>query len=105
MRVVFDEAHKAFIEDHYRSSFLKVKELAGYTIQKIFLTATLPPTLEGLFLETTCLPSSTLIIRSPTTRHNLRYHVLTLEPQMKDMEELTKELSALLEEKTFGESS
>src|SRR5436190_1203488 len=105
VRVVFDEAHKAFIEDHYRSSFLKVKELAGYPIQKIFLTATLPPKLEKLFLETTCMPSSTLIIRAPTTRRNLRYHVLTLEPEMKDIEQLAKELSALLEEKTFGESS
>src|SRR5436190_21441651 len=104
-RIVFDEAHKAFIEEHYRSSSLRIKDLAGYPIQKVFLTATLPPILESLFLETTCMPSSTLIIRSPTTRYNLRYHILTLEQQIKDMQQLAKELSALLKEKTFGESS
>ena len=66
-RIVFDEAHKVFVEDDFRSSFTRIKELAQYPVQKIFLSATLPPFLVDVFLDTTALPQSTLVIRGPTS--------------------------------------
>lgn len=104
-RLVFDEAHKVFIEDNFRASFLRIRELAQFPIQKIFLSATLPPYLEEYFLMLTSLPSSTLVIRAPTPRPNLRYHAMTVEPQIKSAVTLAKELSIFLEEKTFAETS
>ena len=66
-RIVFDEAHKVFVEDDFRSSFTRIKELAQYPVQKIFLSATLPPFLVDVFLDMTALPQSTLVIRGPTS--------------------------------------
>ena len=104
-RIVVDEAHKVFIEESFRSSFLRIKDLAQFPVQKIFLSATLPPFLQEYFFQLTALPSSTLIIRASTSRPNLRYHAMVVEPQIKSAENLAKELTNFLEEKTFEELS
>src|SRR5438876_4381883 len=105
VRLVFDEAHKIFTDKDYRGSFIKVKEFAGFPIQKIFLSASLPPSLEPLFLEYTCTPSSTLFIRAPTTRLNLRYHVLQVENQVKHINKVAIALAKHLQTTTFTEAS
>ena len=104
-RIVVDEAHKIFLEDAFRSSFLRIKDLAQFPVQKIFLSATLPPFLEEHFFQMAALPSSTLVIRAPTSRPNLRYHAMVVEPQIKSVDDAAKELCNYLEEKTFEESS
>src|SRR5204863_8151385 len=92
-------------EESFRSSFLRIKDLAQFPVQKIFLSATLPPFLQEYFFQLTALPSSTLIIRASTSRPNLRYHAMVVEPQIKSAENLAKELTNFLEEKTFEELS
>lgn len=47
-------------------------------IQKIFLTATLPPYLEKPLLRKIRLPNSTLICRSLTDRPELAHHIITV---------------------------
>jgi len=80
LRLVVDEAHQILTCLNYRSLFSKVKTFAGFNIQKIYLSASLPPRLLPRFLAETGLPNSTVIIRGPTHQLNLRYHVITLEP-------------------------
>jgi superfamily II DNA helicase RecQ len=64
----------------YRHHFDVVKSFAGFAVQKIYLSATLPPRLMPIFLMETALPDSTLIIMEPTFQTNHRYHVIMLEP-------------------------
>src|SRR5436190_14428246 len=54
--IVVDEAHKIFLEDAFQSSFLQIKDLAQFSVQKIFLSATLPPFLEEHFFRMAALP-------------------------------------------------
>jgi Helicase conserved C-terminal domain len=75
-RIVVDECHQILTSVHYRECFEKVKELASYPVQKIYLTATLPPQLEHELKVATCLPESVPVIRESTDRPNLAYHVL-----------------------------
>jgi Helicase conserved C-terminal domain len=71
-----DECHQILTSVHYRSRFEKVKDLANYPVQKIYLTATLPPQLEHELKVASCLPESVPVIRESTDRPNLAYHVL-----------------------------
>lgn len=83
VRLVFDEAHQIFTDINYRYQFDKIRRLAGYAVQKIYLTATLPPYLEQIFLRETSLQSSSIFIRAPTYRPNLRYHILPVTEDIK----------------------
>ena len=89
----------------YRGKFAKVKELAGFPVFKIFLSATLPPCMEEFFLEETSMPSSTLFIRAPTSRPNLRYHVLHVENEVKHINKVAVQLAHHLQQSTFAENS
>jgi Helicase conserved C-terminal domain len=102
---VFDEAHKIFTDVVYRGDFARVKELAFYPVMKIFLTATLPVTHEELLLEETCMPSSTRFIRAPTTRPNIRYHVLHINNQMKPVNQIAIDLASYLQQTIFTAQS
>jgi hypothetical protein len=53
-----------------------LKDLAAFPVQKIYLTATLPPELERELKVASCLPESVPVIRESTDRPNLAYHVL-----------------------------
>jgi hypothetical protein len=49
LRLVVDEAHQILTSLEYRSLFSKVKEFAGYNVQKIYLSASLPGRLTARF--------------------------------------------------------
>lgn len=93
-----DECHQIITCSDFRIKFIALKELAQFTVQKIYLTATLPPDLEKYFLRQTCLPDSTIIIRSQTNRPNLFHHVLHVDSEIhKNGKDLVVKLAALLD--------
>ena len=86
----------------YRSQFSKLKRLASFPVMKIFLSATIPPILEHMFLEETCLPSSTKWIRASTTRPNLRYHVFQVDNHVKHVQKVAANLANYLQDTHFN---
>ena len=58
----------------FRSQFNKVKELAPFKVQKIYITASLPKRLEKRFLLDTSLSYTTPIIRAPTYQPQISYN-------------------------------
>jgi superfamily II DNA helicase RecQ len=75
-RVILDECHEYVLAGlSYRPALLGIRHLKELPVPLILLTATLPPTAEGLLQEVTgsCNP---LQLRSPNTRrHNVQYVV------------------------------
>ena len=65
LRLIIDEAHQVISEAEFRPQFQKIRELAEFKVQIIYLTASLPKRLEAQFLAQTCLPPDTIIIRAP----------------------------------------
>lgn len=104
-RFVVDECHQAITSDDYRKKFSSVKELAQYLLQKIFLTATLPPYLEEFYLQQVCLPASTVIIRAPTNRKHLRYHVLNVNQWAWKLNDVAIDLARLVEKEVWTATS
>ncbi|RKK63864.1 hypothetical protein BFJ69_g16845 [Fusarium oxysporum] len=82
-RVVVDECH-AILDStsHFRPQLLELgRVLSGWGIQKVFLTATLPPDEVGRFFEVTGLSASRVrLFRSRTTRPNIGYRVVKVRP-------------------------
>jgi Helicase conserved C-terminal domain len=105
VRLVIDEAHKIFTELEFRGSFAKLLTLAAYEVQKLYLTATLPPELEDEFLKDSGMPRTLLFIRAPTTRPNIRYHVLYLDHQIEHANKVSVRLAKHLQATTFGDNS
>lgn len=66
-------------------------------MQKIFITATLAVFLEDYFLQQIYLPRSTPVIREPTNRKNLMYHVLHVEQRVRKAKEVIIDLAKLVE--------
>ena len=77
VRLVLDEAHQILSDAEFRPQFLKLRELAEYKVQKIYLTASLPKRLEAQFLAQACLPPDTIIIRAPSDQPKISYVKLT----------------------------
>ena len=73
-RVVVDECHLIHTEVNYRRRLRKVRNLRALRCQFVFLTATMPPSIEGEFRETLYMGQST-IVRSVTIRSDIRYVV------------------------------
>jgi superfamily II DNA helicase RecQ len=72
-RIYFDEAHVLVTAISYRPQLEELKRL-GISVQIIFLTATLPPTMAPQFEEQLLLPSPKYI-RARTDRLNIRYTI------------------------------
>ena len=77
LRLVIDEAHQILSDFEFRPQFLKLRELAEFKIQLIYLTASLPKRLESRFLTQACLPPDTVIIRGPSDQPQISYIKLT----------------------------
>lgn len=81
-RTVIDECH-VLLESNatWRPDVLKLTEMTDKGTQVIYLTATLPPTLQPAFLQTAGLNLKTLTIcrDEHTTRTNIAYQVLDYE--------------------------
>jgi len=100
-----DECHQIITCDTYRQKFNAVKELAQYPVQKIFLTATLPVFLEDYFLQQVYLPRSTVVIREPTNRKNLVYHLLRIEQRVRKAKDVIIDLAKLVEQELWTMAS
>jgi superfamily II DNA helicase RecQ len=81
-RIVIDECH-VLLESSatWRPDVLKLTEMVEKGTQVVYLTATLPPTLQTAFLQTAGLDQKTLTIcrDERTTRTNIAYQVLDYE--------------------------
>jgi len=77
LRLVLDEAHQILSDYEFRPQFLKLRELADFKVQLIYLTASLPKRLEAQFLTQLCLPPDTPIIRAPSDQPQISYIKLT----------------------------
>ena len=75
--MVVDEAHQILTESDFRPQFKKLRDLADFGTQLIYLTASLPMRLEAQFLAEVCLPPDTLIIRAPSDQPQISYIKLT----------------------------
>jgi Helicase conserved C-terminal domain len=104
-RFVVDECHQVMTCNKYRKKFDAVKELAQYPVQKIFITATLAVFLEDYFLQQIYLPRSTPVIREPTNRNNLMYHMLRIEQRVRKAEDVIIDLTKLVEREVWTEAS
>jgi superfamily II DNA helicase RecQ len=84
----------------------KYRNLAIYPVQRILLSATVPPVLEQYLLDSSALPSSTLFIRAPTQRPLIRYHVIHLEYGVHlGIHEYTVTLARYLQKTNFDANS
>jgi len=77
LRLVLDEAHQILSDVEFRPQFQKIRELAEFKVQLIYLTASLPKRLEAQFLSRACLPPDTIIIRGPSDQPQISYIKLT----------------------------
>ena len=77
LRLVLDEAHQILSDYEFRPQFQKIRELAEFKVQLIYLTASLPKRLESRFLAQVCLPPDTTIIRAPSDQPQISYIKLT----------------------------
>ncbi|KAI1818960.1 P-loop containing nucleoside triphosphate hydrolase protein [Xylaria intraflava] len=83
-RVILDEAQEALLaEGNYRRHLQNIRQdLDLISPRQVYLTGTLPPSLEAEFLSKLGLDQqATVILRTPTARDNLRY--LYMEPHRK----------------------
>ncbi|TFK60737.1 hypothetical protein BDN72DRAFT_904723 [Pluteus cervinus] len=75
-RIVFDEAHQIITEADFRHEFNNIKKLTEFPVQKIYLTATLPPRDLPSFCFATGHKRCLKMHRMSTDRPNIAYHVL-----------------------------
>jgi len=76
-RIFFDECHYILEgKPSFRPRLLELGKAGRLGIQLVYLTATLPPSRESLLFSTLDLQADeVLVIRSPTTRSNIKYSV------------------------------
>lgn len=74
-------------------------------MQKIFITATLPVFLEDYFLQQVYLPRSTRVIREPTNRKNIVYHLLRVEQRVRKAKDVIIDLAKLVERELWTAAS
>lgn len=83
-RVVVDECHTMLDgSDTFRPALRDVgREIAGWGVQRVFLTATLRPTEESEFLRRACIQKERMVMfRGSTTRRNIEYSVKVVEAE------------------------
>ena len=73
LRLILDEAHQILSDVEFRPQFKKLRELAEFKVQLIYLTASLPKRLESQFLSQICLPPDTNIIRARSDQPQISY--------------------------------
>jgi Helicase conserved C-terminal domain len=98
LRLVMDEAHQIITEAEFRPQFLKIRELAEFKAQLIYLTASLPKRLEAQFLIQTCLPPDTIIIRAPCDQPQISYIKLTFNSMNTDRIRLAVDVANIMTE-------
>jgi Helicase conserved C-terminal domain len=97
VRIVIDECHQVLTDRDQRFQFDKIRQLAQYKVQKIYLTATLPPILVKPFLRRVGLPASTSVVRALTNRPNIRYHLLRVNEHVRRATAVAVDVANVLE--------
>ncbi|PWN39823.1 P-loop containing nucleoside triphosphate hydrolase protein, partial [Ceraceosorus guamensis] len=77
-RIVLDEAHLTVTASSYRTKMQELSLLRSYKTQFVYLTATLPPSMQKMFEERHHL-SKPKVIRAPSNRPNVAYAVTQLK--------------------------
>lgn len=74
-RIVIDECHTMLTKNQsFRPQLMQLGRLQTVNVQTVFLTGTLPPSLEPLFLQRLhCRRDDIFLIRGRTTRSNIAY--------------------------------
>lgn len=73
-RIVFDEAHLTITASDYRQAMVDLALIRSVRTQFVYLTATLPPTMQAAFEEQNNLVNPK-VVRASTNRRNLSYLV------------------------------
>ena len=97
IRLVLDEAHQILTQRDFRPMFTKLLALAQFTVQKIFLTASLPLRLERAFLMGLGLPLSTRIVRTYSDQPQISYNIVRFSSMNTDEIRLAIDCAKLLE--------
>jgi len=95
-RIVIDEIHQPVVDAGFRN-VEAIDKLTNYSAQVVLMTATLPPTMVSSLCSFIKLPSF-FTIRSTTNRMNICY-------QVKIVQNITKELAAILKEEEKSNKS
>jgi len=72
-RIVFDECHCIYHHQAFRKNASYIQNLARIPIQKIYLTATLPPAMEEPFFRMMSEVTQPIIVRTDTVRPNIEF--------------------------------
>jgi len=94
---VVDEAHQILSQRTFRAQFAKVKELAPFQVQKIYITGSLPIRHERRFLLEAGLSYSTKIIRSPTHQPQISYNLFKVSSMTTNAVRLAIDIAKFME--------
>ena len=97
IRLVIDEAHQILSHQSFRSQFSKIKELAPFAVQKIYMTGSLPIRLEKRFLLETGLSYKTKILRSPTFQPQISYNLFKVSTMTTTLTRLAIDIAKFME--------
>ncbi|KAF8057949.1 P-loop containing nucleoside triphosphate hydrolase protein, partial [Lyophyllum atratum] len=104
LRIVIDEAHQMLTDTVLRPHFLNLHKFADINIQKIYLTATLPPSFEPRLLQQAGLKLTTKIVRAATHQPQIRYHGLHVDTAKTPALAFVVKLAMLLTDRVLGTS-
>jgi hypothetical protein len=86
-RLVFDEGHYVLTSSDFRNSLCNVYELRTLPMQFVIMSGSVPPIAEPAMIEAFGLINSTIVIRTPTRRPELR---LILRNRVKDAQDVVQ---------------
>lgn len=91
-RLIFDECHELLGANAKRDISGVLSWTARYTLQRVFLTGTLPPYLEDRFIQSALFTIRPKIIRGSCIRPELAHHVLHISEKSKCMDTVVNNL-------------
>lgn len=100
-RIFFDECHELLVSLSFRRRWSAVHALVTCQLwQLVYLTATLPLLLESTWYERAGInPAITTIVRGPTNRKELGYHIIRVNPKERQRNSVLEQTVRMLEEK------
>jgi hypothetical protein len=94
---VIDEAHQILSHASFRSQFTKIKQLAPFQVQKIYVTGSLPIRLERRFLLETSLSYATRIIRASTFQLQISFNLFRVSNMNTTLGRLAIDIAKFME--------
>lgn len=98
-RIFFDEGHELLVSQDFRERWSGVYTLAtSQSWQRVYLTATLPPVLQDSWYQMAGIdPQKTILIRGPTNRKELGYHIVRVNPKQRQRDSVLEKMVRMLE--------